>query len=1355
MHPLSTPRYIAKRLVDNWKLLLSVFLGITIAATLTSGAPVYVNALGRIGFLASLERSPPILLNILTSSFEVPIDWERLAEIEGSVEEAFVENVGAIYTGHDRYIKTDAVVMNPVPVLPSPRLALVQEPPNRFGELEGVPSLGHLVNLHDLSDHVEVVRGRLPGIRLGEGDPPGYLAIVEAVVGAQMAHSLGVDVDTTLMVSSPTNPRTRALVHLVGVVEPLNASDGYWQERTALFFGPRPPEVLPEVEFEIDLERPFAAFIINPEAASKLPGGLVQASRYNSSLAYFATATNLGEGVTMLEGRLPTGSVSDGPRGPIIEAMVGVPLASQFGVKEGDVLTLAPYIDETTWVSARIVGVAERTDPRDPYWLWGPSSFFSNPDPEAPPQLPVIVAAETMVGAVAEAHPGSFGKYTRYSYVDPEGFEEWSVREAQDRLQDLEGDLSEVLPAQLTSTGVDGLVIGFERRIFLGSIPLLLLITTMVVTVLYFVSMMVSFLVKIRERDVVLLKTRGIGVSKVLRIYGIEGLVMTLIAVAVAPFLAIGAIALAGKLPYFEGITGGGFLPVQVGVLPFLVAAGTGLLCLAIFVAPSVLGARASMVAHKLRSSRPPSIPFFHRYYLDVGLLVIGGIVFWELQSRGQLVVGGIFGDVEVNETLLVAPVMILIVVALLFLRFFPLVLMYVSGESQAFLHTLSAATLAILVPGIAVRELVDGNMTAWIAPVALLLGFAAAYLMKMRSQSAAYRLAWLLIQVGLVGLFVYVETPAGLLAVPIFVLIALVPAQIAFLLFRAYARFSPVWASMALWRMARNPLQYTWLVLLLVLVAGLATFSYTIGATLQERDAERILYDVAADIRVAKREPQIDGWALREEYSAIPGVDLVSPAVRLRGVAGNESGIPFMMLAVKPQEFSAISWYREDFSTQQLDEVMRALQPYAPQELIAIPAGSRQIGAWMKLGPTTSKLSTQIVVQDSTGALAILPLGEVEREWTLRRADLPTDMSEPLHLAAVRVQARQSLTGIPGSVTVDSIHVTDGDGAEKMLDGFEGSLTWSPLPTAYDASKSYVAVTNDAHGSERAVLYAFEQQHRVSSPGIYQSPSGGTLPVVTDRRFTDAVGLEVGDSFIASVEDALVLMTVSDTVEYFPTMEQRAGGFLLADFDQLMYHLSLKSPNSGITPNELFISLNPGAAREARAQALGPYRLGIDVYDRESLSESFQLDPLVTAGWRGASVVSIVIVGFTALTGIVTYMLFFSDRNRGEMGIVRSLGLAHRQMFILLAFEHLLIVIAGVGLGTWVGLSMSSMMVPLVSLTESGGEVLPPTVVATNWTVICVVYAVLIATFAGILIAFNRTIFKWDLETAHRLEEW
>ena len=56
---------------------------------------------------------------------------------------------------------------------------------------------------------------------------------------------------------------------------------------------------------------------------------------------------------------------------------------------------------------------------------------------------------------------------------------------------------------------------------------------------------------------------------------------------------------------------------------------------------------------------------------LDLGLLLLGGLIFWELRSRDQLVVGGLFKDVQINEVLLLAPVLFLTVVGLLFIRFF------------------------------------------------------------------------------------------------------------------------------------------------------------------------------------------------------------------------------------------------------------------------------------------------------------------------------------------------------------------------------------------------------------------------------------------------------------------------------------------------------------------------------------------------------------------------------------------------------------------------------------------------------------------------------------------------------------
>jgi predicted lysophospholipase L1 biosynthesis ABC-type transport system permease subunit len=127
-------------------------------------------------------------------------------------------------------------------------------------------------------------------------------------------------------------------------------------------------------------------------------------------------------------------------------------------------------------------------------------------------------------------------------------------------------------------------------------------------------------------------------------------------------------------------------------------------------------------------------------------------------------------------------------------------------------------------------------------------------------------------------------------------------------------------------------------------------------------------------------------------------------------------------------------------------------------------------------------------------------------------------------------------------------------------------------------------------------------------------------------------------------------------------------------------------------------------------------------------------------------ALVSLAVVVFTSLTGIVTYLLFFSDGNRSEMSVIRGLGFAQRQMISLLAVEHLLIAVIGMGLGTWTGLRMSSMMVPLVSLAESGDDVTLPIIATTNWLTISILYAIVAVTFVVMLIILNR----WRLPTEH-----
>ena len=462
-----------------------------------------------------------------------------------------------------------------------------------------------------------------------------------------------------------------------------------------------------------------------------------------ASLGYLRSFSNLEDHVTVLAGRLAGNAVRSGPRGPLIEAVVGPTAAELFGLRVDDVVTLTPDIGAPTRISIEIVGIVDAVNPTADYWIPHASFFLDPPAPEDTTELPVgveleiqseerplplFVTQEALVHGVGQAYPGTVIDSLWFIRVDTEPLKEWSVSDILRRLGDFEADVNNAMPGSDVFTGITKMVHQFERTRFFFRVPLLLLLAATVVTVLLFLFMVVSNLAQDRERDGALLKTRGVGTLQVMRLYGLEGLVMAVVAVLLAPFLAMGLVALAGVLPYFSGITGGGLLPVELGPAPFFMATGAGLVCLAIYVVPSVLGARGGLLAHKLRASRPPTLPFFHRYYMDVAVLVLGGLAFWELSSRGQFISGGLFQEQGVNEKLLLAPVLFLIVVALVFIRFFPLVVRFMSGESPALLHLTFAVTLLVLGPGIALRETREGSGSEWLGPVALLVPLAWAY---------------------------------------------------------------------------------------------------------------------------------------------------------------------------------------------------------------------------------------------------------------------------------------------------------------------------------------------------------------------------------------------------------------------------------------------------------------------------------------------------------------------------------------------------------------------------------------------------------------------------------------------------
>ena len=131
----------------------------------------------------------------------------------------------------------------------------------------------------------------------------------------------------------------------------------------------------------------------------------------------------------------------------------------------------------------------------------------------------------------------------------------------------------------------------------------------------------------------------------------------------------------------------------------------------------------------------------------------------------------------------------------------------------------------------------------------------------------------------------------------------------------------------------------------------------------------------------------------------------------------------------------------------------------------------------------------------------------------------------------------------------------------------------------------------------------------------------------------------------------------------------------------------------------------------------------------------------------------SIGIVILTAGLGYVTYLLAFADRSRAEMGFLQSLGLSRLQTVGLVSLEHLVILVVGLGLGSWAGFRMSTLMVESVAVTENGAPVVPPFILTTDWGFMLPIYAILVGIFVVALLWLARSMLRLDLQEISRVE--
>ncbi len=395
-------------------------------------------------------------------------------------------------------------------------------------------------------------------------------------------------------------------------------------------------------------------------------------ARPRSNLQFF---TDLAQHISIDAGRFPTAEAGATPAGGVlIEVAIGSETARRHGVALGDRFDLHPFWrEDVPPVRVQVVGLISPRDASAEYWGRRSDQFLL--DTQNWPSYLFFTTQETLIEVLPRHIADLDGRIDDLAFFDLETIDAADAEPLAHRLRVLERAVGASVDRTHVTTEMPDTLAAFSQKEFFAQVPLLVLTLQIVAIVLYYLVMVAALLVDRQAGEVALLKSRGAGAKHILGIYGVEGFLLAALGFGLGPPLALGAVALLGLTPAFDGLSGGALLDVRLTTTVYAWAGLGAVLAFFALLIPAIRAGRRSIVQYKQSLSRPETESAFHRYYLDLVIVVVAALLFFQLQHSDSLVTEELFGDINYDPLLLLAPAVFLVTVAVVFLRLFPLLL--------------------------------------------------------------------------------------------------------------------------------------------------------------------------------------------------------------------------------------------------------------------------------------------------------------------------------------------------------------------------------------------------------------------------------------------------------------------------------------------------------------------------------------------------------------------------------------------------------------------------------------------------------------------------------------------------------
>ncbi len=627
------------------------------------------------------------------------------------------------------------------------------------------------------------------------------------------------------------------------------------------------------------------------------------------------------------------------------------------------------------------------------------------------------------------------------------------------------------------------------------------------------------------------------------------------------------------------------------------------------------------------------------------------------------------------------------------------------------------------------------------------------------------------------VGIFGEIAVDQILLAVPAVILVASALALLR--LFPLFMRLSSALLSsflsaglvLGIWQMARNPTHYARLSLMLILMAGLGIFAASFGGTLQRSFEERALYSTGADVRVRGFLPNNDGLSrpIRESYENLPSVQEVSLA--FRGFGTDLSKIfadSYTMFAIEGDKIRDIGWFRDDFSDTPMEQMLTSLEMDRLPEGIPIPTEAEFIGMTIKPDRPHPSVVVAARLRDANGRYFTYSLGLLDRnQWLFYEALIsrsnvsrirsrlrPTLPMSLVSLTVFESNGRNRLRS--GAMLVDDIYVRMPDGSAQVIESFDSLDEWSLLRAVPEAQSDVFKPAETGNGSA-AANFIWAEGRPLISRGVFPGPALEPLPAIATKRFMRVNGHNIGEKIEVSVQGHRIYVTLTDEMDYFPTLETFTDSYIIADLASVVAYTNLEATGGEIRPNEVWLTTN--GQNEDRAELISMLEDGRpfvsrNIHDRAQAMSDSQVDPLVEAGWRALLFVAFATVLILSGLGFMVHAYVSFKSREIQFALMRTVGFSMRQLTTLVLLEQVLVIGAGLALGTWMGGRLGASMMPFLGHDDRGTQVLPPFVVDVNWQTLTITYIAMGLLFAIIITGVIILVRRISLQRILRLGE-